>query len=96
MTVGEPGHADRHGTRAGVALGDERLDRGPERSLERGAGPAASLEPLELVVEVGAEHGPHELLDGRRMLPGKEPAVDRDVADGGNHVPLRGGRDHRR
>ena len=70
-------------------LFDERLDRSPERRVERGARAALGLEPLELVLDVAAEHRADERLDEMRVLAGEQPAVDVDLAQPGITLRLR-------
>src|SRR5438067_5653218 len=64
MAVSEPQAADRH--RAGFRLDafDERLDRAPQRRLDRRARPALALEPLELPIPL-PERAPDDLFDFR-------------------------------
>ena len=84
----KPATADRHRARAGLALGDERLDRVPERRVERRARAALRLEELELVLDVAAEHRADHRLDPVRVLARQQPAVDGDLAERRNHVAL--------
>ena len=62
-------------TRAGLELGDERLDRVPQRRLERRARAALRLEPLELPVAL-AEHGADRPLGLGLRLAREQAAVD--------------------
>ena len=47
-------------------------------------------------LEVAAEHRTDERIDSPLALPRQQPAVDRDLADGGDDVPLARCRDDRR
>ena len=72
----KPAQATGAGTRAGLDLGDELLDRLPQRRLERRAGAAAALDPLEVVVAL-PEHRAQLRLDLGLRLAGQQAAVDR-------------------
>src|SRR5438874_10730370 len=52
VTVREPQATDRHRARFRLDAFDERLDRAPQRRLDRRARPALALEPLQLPIPV--------------------------------------------
>ena len=94
VAVGEPCHADRDGRRSGLGALDELLDRRPERRVDRRAGPALRCSPHELVV-ARAEPLPQNAVELLLRLAGPKPAVDGDLAEARNDVPLVGCRDER-
>ena len=79
VAVREAGQQDRNELGAASSSCDERLDRLPERRVERRTGAAGSLEPFELVAAV-AERFANERLEVGLRLTGKQPAVADDLA----------------
>ena len=84
------------GLAPGVGLLHPGLHRIPQRRVDRRARAAVRLERLDLVVAL-AEHVPHDRLLLVRRHPREQPAVDDDVAERRDDVPLlRRGRHRRR
>ena len=76
VAVREAGEQIGNRAGAGLAGRDERLDRLPERRVQRRARSALRLEELQVVLDVAAEHRAGFRLDVRRVLARQQPAVD--------------------
>ena len=97
VAVGEADAAEGRRLRTRLRLLDEFLDRLPHRRVQRRASAALRLlRPFELVFDITAEDGPNERLDMLRVLARQKPAVDLDVAQTRDDVPLLRRRDHGR
>ena len=97
VAVGEPGDADGASRRPGLDLRDERLDRVPERRLERRARPAAA--PRSTRSRSRPRRGARAAAASTSAwrLAREEAAVDDDLADApGSRSAAREARDHRR
>ena len=71
VRVGEPGDADRRQPRARLDLGDERLDRRPERRAELRARAALAVAPLELVVALAEPRPQRPRSASASVCPGR-------------------------
>ena len=95
VAVGEARRDDRDDAGVRIGLGDEGLDRLPERRRERRAGAADGLDPLQ-VVGVLAERSADRRLDVRRASRPEGAGSRRRPRRGRDHVRALRGRDHRR
>src|SRR5687767_15553870 len=85
MAVGEAWEDDRSDPRPGLLGRDEALDRGPERRVERRAGAADALDPLDLVI-VLAQALADCPLGLFLSLSRQKSTITHDFADRGNDV----------